>query len=156
MDTIEIFGAAASVGQVLTYSFEPSAHLPSHEVGECNRMTVRFETRGTLPEWIDWRIETSLDRGATWRGGPTTVVWGATTTRSVTVSTRPGTSVVSVEVPRNGWIRMIARQRGGGRDTTILAMGTFENVPPKPDRRALAMAPRRPAPRVDMWGRRLD
>ena len=153
MDTIEVFAASERVGQILTDCFEPSTYQSAHEVGQSNRMTIRFETRGTLPEWIDWRMETSLDGGATWQAGPVTVHWSGTATRSRTVSTRPGTSATSVEVPRNGWIRLLARQRGGGADTAVRGTWTFEIVAPKRHRGEEPMAPKRPAPRVDMWGR---
>lgn len=155
MDTIEVFAASAGVGQVLTDVFEPSAFQSVHEAGPCNRMHVRFQTIGTLPDWIDWRVETSADSGATWQTGPAIVLWSGTTTHSRTVSTRPGTSVTAIEIPRGGLIRLLARRRGGGHDTSILAVGSFENVPAKV-RRTEDGFERRPAPRTDLWGRPYD
>ncbi len=153
METIEVFAASAGVGQILTDSFEPSAFQPAHEAGPCNRMNVRFTTTGTLPDWIDWRVETSMDGGVTWKSGPATVLWSGTTTHSRTVSMRPGTSVTTIEIPRGGSVRLLARRRGGSQDTAVIAVGTFETTAPKrPHIDQEAMQPKRPAPRRDLWG----
>jgi hypothetical protein len=152
MDTIELFAAAAGVGQVLTEQFEPSTFQSVHDVGPCNRLKVKFSTVGTLPDWIDWRVETSPDRGATWQSGPAVVLWSGTTTQSKTVSTRPGTSVVAVEIPRGGFIRLLARRRGGSHDTAVLGVGTFENIAPK----VRPTEEREPRRRTDLWGRPID
>jgi len=152
METVEVFAASAGVGQALTHSFEPSCHQPIHDVGGANQINVQFNFSGTLPEWVEWKLETSDDGGATWRGGPATLLWGGTATQSRMVHTRPGTSMTSVQLPRTGCVRLLARRNGGDRDTTILAVATFENVAPARGRDK-GLSEHKKAPRRDLWGR---
>jgi len=125
---VEIFAEAPGRGQVLTGAFEPSMFQSEHPVDGWNRLNVRFSTGGTIPVWVEWKLEQSDDGGRTWRNGSTTVLWSGTETRSRMVSTRPGISMVSVALPASGSVRIVARRNGGGQDTTVLATATFERV----------------------------
>ena len=124
--TIEIFARAAGVAQTLTSTYQPSAFQPVHEVGTSNRLNVRFTTTGELPEWIEWKLQSSLDHGATWRDEPATLLWAGLSTHARLIATRPGTSVVSIGLPSSGSVRIVARRNGGGSDTKILAAATFD------------------------------